>query len=194
MSKFDPDIDVKLKRQGEDEVLEDQGKTPITNDVQFLGQLSKHSHCQCDGCFLIGKVVKLSIPRTQCYDATHLTTRYTVMWLCENCQRKLANAIEHPEGATAPEEKSSHLLTMPYPIGAIAYVANRCGVLRGHVTQIKVCGYSESDWQGSLNAGNDRRFIICHNSYNEPRAYQLHDVYETEAEALAAVEKGSSHE
>jgi len=86
--------------------------------------------------------------------------------------------------------EAGRLVRLPYPIGTNAYVLEREGPLSGRVMPIKVCGYSESDWHGSRNAGKDRHFVICHNSYNEPYAKQLRDVFLTEEAARAALEGG----
>jgi FtsZ-binding cell division protein ZapB len=89
--------------------------------------------------------------------------------------------------------EAGRLVRLPYPIGTNAYAAERDGPLSGHVMQIEVRGYSESDWHGSRNAGKDRCFVICHNSYNDPYAKQLQDVFPTEEAARAALE-GGQHE
>lgn len=82
---------------------------------------------------------------------------------------------------------------LSYPIGEKVYYAETYGVLKGKVMEVIVNGYSVSEWQGSKNAGKDSRFIISHNSYNEPLAYQLKNIYATRAEAEAALkaEKGA---
>jgi hypothetical protein len=89
--------------------------------------------------------------------------------------------------------EAGRLVRLPYPIGTNAYAAERDGPLSGHVMQIEVRGYSESDWHGSRNAGKDRCFVICHNSYNDPYAKQLQDVFPTEEAARAALEGGQQH-
>lgn len=77
----------------------------------------------------------------------------------------------------------------PYPTGTKLYYVETDGILKGQVQEIIAHGYSESKWQGKINAGKDNRFIICHNSYNEPHAYQLCNVYPSRSAAEAALAK-----
>jgi hypothetical protein len=83
-------------------------------------------------------------------------------------------------------EKEGRYIVLPYPIGAKLYYTDTDGVLKGHTQEIVVHGYSESEWQGRVNAEKDSRFIICHNSYNEPHAYQLRNIHPV----AALAEKG----
>jgi hypothetical protein len=85
-------------------------------------------------------------------------------------------------------EREGRLVVLPYPIGTKVYIIIRHGVLHDKILENVVCGYSESEWQGGINKGKDSRFVICHNSYNMPNAYELRDVFLTreEAEAEAA--------
>lgn len=76
---------------------------------------------------------------------------------------------------------------LPYPIGTKVYIIIRHGVLHDKILENVVCGYSESEWQGSINKGRDSRFVICHNSYNMPNAYELRDVFLTREAAEAAL-------
>jgi len=91
-------------------------------------------------------------------------------------------------------EREGRAVVLPYPIGTKLYYFNGEGVLKGHIQEITVHGYSESAWQGSMNKGKDHRFIICHNSYNEPHAYQIRNAYPTREQAEAALQKEASHE
>ena len=74
---------------------------------------------------------------------------------------------------------------LPLKIGSSFWYFDSDGVLRHHIMQANVCGYSESEWQGSVNQGKDHRFIIFHNSYNQPFAVELKNCFHscTEAEA-----------
>lgn len=85
------------------------------------------------------------------------------------------------------KEADGRLVVLPYPIGTKVYIIIRHGVLHDKILENVVCGYSESEWQGSINKGKDSRFVICHNSYNMPSAYELRDVFSTHAEAEAAL-------
>ena len=90
-------------------------------------------------------------------------------------------------------EHEGRLVVLPYPIGAKVYIVIRHGVLHDKIIENVVCGYSENEWQGSTNKGKDSRFVICHNSYNMPNAYELRDVFLTRSEAeesLKGVQNG----
>jgi len=78
--------------------------------------------------------------------------------------------------------------TSAFEIGQTVYHVAPYGVLKNHVVEIKVNGYSESKWQGKNNIGRDYRFIICHNSYNQPIAYEFKHCYATKEEANRASE------
>ena len=91
-------------------------------------------------------------------------------------------------------EEQRWLVVLPIPIGARVYIIVRHGVLHDKILENVVCGYSESEWQGSINKGKDHRFVICHNSYNMPSAYELRNVFLTRAEAEAALQKEAQHE
>ena len=82
-------------------------------------------------------------------------------------------------------------VVLPYPIGTEVYHIEPDGVLKGTIRKITVCGYSESKWQGRANSEKDHRFIIFHNSYNQPIACQLCDIYGTKEEALKALKGGA---
>lgn len=84
------------------------------------------------------------------------------------------------------QEEEGLLVRMPFPIGSKVYCVHTEGALRWKVTKQVAHGYSESKWQGQINKGKDNRFVICHNSYNHPQAWQLCDVYATEEEAEQA--------
>lgn len=89
----------------------------------------------------------------------------------------------------AKAEQEGRLVVLPFPIGTKVYIVVRHGVLHDKILENVVCGYSESEWQGSLNKGKDSRFVICHNSYNMPSAYELRDVFATRAEAEEALKE-----
>lgn len=81
----------------------------------------------------------------------------------------------------------------PFPkMGSVVYYLHREGPLTGHITEITVCGYSYSPWQGTQNADKDPHFVICHNSYNMACAYELQNVYPTRAAAELAKEVKSN--
>ena len=84
-------------------------------------------------------------------------------------------------------ERDGRCVVLPYPIGTKVYIIIRHGVLHDKIIENVVCGYSESEWQGSINKGKDSRFVICHNSYNMPNAYELRDVFLTREAAEAAL-------
>jgi hypothetical protein len=75
------------------------------------------------------------------------------------------------------------IIKMPYKIGTTVYCLDDDGPLNKTIVEQTVCGYSESKWQGSINRGKDYRFIICHNSYNAPIAWQLKNVFATRQDA-----------
>lgn len=81
------------------------------------------------------------------------------------------------------QEAEGLLVRLPFPIGSKVYCVNTEGVLKGSVIEQIVHDYSKSEWQGQINKGKDNRFVICHNSYNHPQAWQLCDVYATREEA-----------
>ena len=98
--------------------------------------------------------------------------------------------INHPKPPPVGNNRQKgEFEMMPYPIGTKLYHFNAEGVLKGHIQEITVHGYSESIWQGNANKDKDHRFIICHNSYNEPRAYQLRNAYPTLEQAKAAMKE-----
>ena len=84
-------------------------------------------------------------------------------------------------------ERDGRCVVLPYPIGTKVFIIIRHGVLHDKILENVVCGYSESEWQGSTNKGKDSRFVICHNSYNMPNAYELRDVFLTREAAEAAL-------
>jgi hypothetical protein len=83
--------------------------------------------------------------------------------------------------------KNIESLICPYPIGTTVYCLQDCGILAGHIIEQTVCGYSTSEWQGSQNQGKDSNFMICHNSYNVPQAWQLKNVFPNFSEANIAL-------
>ncbi len=123
----------------------------------------------------------------------HLPEGYINTDLCE-LQHELLHAITDGISLSDLETlcsayKDGRCVILPYPIGTKVYYAETDGVLNGMVLEIVVCGYSTSAWQGRINVGKDSQFIICHNSYNEPSAYQLCNVYPTRAEAEEALKE-----
>jgi len=108
--------------------------------------------------------------------------------------------MKHKATGLTPEEVAElaqvkadgRLVVLPYPIGTKVYIIIRHGVLHDKILENVVCGYSESEWQGGINKGKDSRFVICHNSYNMPNAYELRDVFLTREEAEAALRKEQS--
>lgn len=95
--------------------------------------------------------------------------------------------IKAAQGVVEAEEDGR--IKFPVAIGTKVYIVIRHGVLHDKILENVVCGYSENKWQGFDNDGKDHRFVICHNSYNMPSAYELRDVYLTRAEAEAALVK-----
>lgn len=121
-------------------------------------------------------------PDEQAVDSPHKNTLQCIL----DCFERLA----HYEDL----EEQGRLLVLPFRFGAKVHIVIRHGVLHDKILENTVCGYSESEWHGSQNAGKDGRFVICHNSYNMPSAYELRDVFATRAEAEAALAKGAGHE
>lgn len=78
------------------------------------------------------------------------------------------------------------LFEWPFEIGDKVYCIDE---RLDYVIEQKCCGYSESPWQGSFNKGKDHRFLISHNSYNLPIAWQLKDVFGSNVEAERALEE-----
>ena len=66
-------------------------------DVKFTAKISKHDNCCCDGCYRLGRVMKICVPETKHFDRKELRTIYSSTWLCENCLKLLKNAIENAE-------------------------------------------------------------------------------------------------
>lgn len=62
-------------------------------DVQFTASASATDNCICDCCHSVGKVIKLQIPETKYFDGRGLSTKYSGLWVCENCCSKLAVAL-----------------------------------------------------------------------------------------------------
>jgi predicted neutral ceramidase superfamily lipid hydrolase len=91
---------------------------------------------------------------------------------------------EKLEREELPETNDS-FVRVPFKIGTTVYCLHDSGPLRGSIIEQTVNGYSESKWNGSINNGKDYRFIICHNSYNEPHAWQLKNVFSSREEAEA---------
>lgn len=83
------------------------------------------------------------------------------------------------------------LVVLPHPIGCKVYHIETDGVLKGRIREVTVAGYSENKWQGRANSEKDHRFVIFHNSYNQPIACQLCNVYRTREEAEKALKGGA---
>lgn len=62
----------------------------------FRGKRSKHNDYICDCCHGLGYVVKFEMPITLYYDGKHLTTRYKIIWICDECRIKLIDALQNP--------------------------------------------------------------------------------------------------
>jgi hypothetical protein len=93
---------------------------------------------------------------------------------------------------TCIESTDGVIIKMPYKIGTTVYCLHDDGPLKKTVVEQTVCGYSESKWQGSINRDKDYRFIICHNSYNMPIAWQLKNVFSTRKAAETELENRSN--
>ena len=66
-------------------------------DVKFTAKISKADNCCCDGCFRLGKVMKIIMPETKHFNRKELSTIYSSYWFCDNCLSLLKNAIENAE-------------------------------------------------------------------------------------------------
>lgn len=98
---------------------------------------------------------------------------------CHNAMPELLDEIERLRTELVQSVR------LPFPIGTKVFCIDREGVLHGHVSEQIVNGYSESEWHGKANSGKDAKFIICHNSYNQPNAWEMRNVFLTRAEAEA---------
>ena len=65
-------------------------------DVKFTAKISKYDNCCCDGCFRLGRVTKIIMPKTKHYNGGELKTTYSSYWFCESCMTKLKAAIDNP--------------------------------------------------------------------------------------------------
>lgn len=68
----------------------------------------------------------------------------------------------------------------PFEIGATVFCIDGD---HDYIIEQKCCGYSENQWQGNSNKNKDSRFLISHNSYNQPIAWQLKNVFGSRTEA-----------
>lgn len=66
-------------------------------DVKFTAKKSKADNCCCDGCFRLGKVMKIVMPETKHYDGGPLRTIYASTWFCKSCLEMLRKAIDNAE-------------------------------------------------------------------------------------------------
>lgn len=67
------------------------------DNVKFTAKKSKADNCCCDGCFRLGKVLKIIMPETKHYEGKELRTIYSSYWFCDSCLAKLMNALENPQ-------------------------------------------------------------------------------------------------
>lgn len=74
-------------------------------EVTFNSKTSKGKGNVCDACHDIGKVIKLTLPKTKYFDHRNLITIYREYWLCAPCRTKLVHALDYPEdnGWNVPE-------------------------------------------------------------------------------------------
>ena len=70
-------------------------------DVTFKAVESRQNNCICDCCHGSGRVLKLRMPRTLYHDGRALTTKYSDLWICNECRIKLMAALSRLE---APNE------------------------------------------------------------------------------------------
>ena len=62
-------------------------------DVSFEATKSKHDNCACTCCHGIGSVLKIRMPETLYHDGRKLPTKYSNLWICDNCREKLVAAL-----------------------------------------------------------------------------------------------------
>lgn len=67
------------------------------DDVKFTAKKSIADNCCCDGCFRLGRVVKITTPETKHFEGKELRTIYQSYWLCDDCLAKLKKALEDPQ-------------------------------------------------------------------------------------------------
>lgn len=53
--------------------------------IEFKAERSKTKNNQCDCCFEVGYVTKITIPRTKYFDRKKLSTKYIILWICDDC-------------------------------------------------------------------------------------------------------------
>ena len=62
-------------------------------NVEYKAARSKFDNCLCNGCHGSGYVYKITYPETLFFDGNKLTTKYNEWWLCDDCIKKLAQAV-----------------------------------------------------------------------------------------------------
>lgn len=66
--------------------------------ANFYSAISQSEYCLCSACHHLGRVVKLTLPRTFYRGGKELTTQLESYWLCFNCREKLMGALMGGEG------------------------------------------------------------------------------------------------
>ena len=66
--------------------------------VNFYSTISTSEYCLCSACRHLGRVVKLTLPRTFYRGGKELTTQLENYWLCFKCREKLMSALMWGEG------------------------------------------------------------------------------------------------
>ena len=61
--------------------------------VNFYSAISTYENCLRSACRNLGRVVKLTLPRTFYRGGKELTTQLKSYWLCFNCREKLMSAL-----------------------------------------------------------------------------------------------------
>ncbi len=64
-------------------------------EVRFPAVMSNESNCICSACHGLGQVMKVKLPTTVYRGAKRivLSTAYDNYWLCNDCRRKLVEAL-----------------------------------------------------------------------------------------------------
>ena len=63
-------------------------------NVRFRAVRSSFSNCICEGCHKTGTVTMFDVPETKYFNGRTLRTRKIAYWLCDDCLKKLAKAVE----------------------------------------------------------------------------------------------------
>ena len=61
--------------------------------VKFYSTISTSEYCLCSACHHLGRVVKLTLPRTFYRGGKELITQLESYWLCKNCRNKLVETL-----------------------------------------------------------------------------------------------------